>query len=176
VSGFRSALAITLRYEGGYVNDPDDRGGATNYGVTQDTYDAWRIGQGLDVRPVRKIEHTEAQDIYFQSYWIKGNCEALPWPLNAAHFDACVNHGVAGATRILQRAVGVAADGRFGPVTRAAVSAADKDLLFRDMLLERLQFYDDIVDGRPSQVKFLRGWLKRTLRLRKDTNTEESHA
>ncbi len=63
-SAFAAALPFILRWEGGYVNDPDDPGGATNKGVTQRIYDDWRKRQGLPPRDVRQLEEAELQAIY----------------------------------------------------------------------------------------------------------------
>lgn len=164
MSGFFQALPFVLEMEGGYVNDPDDRGGATNKGITQVRYDAWRQGVGLEPRPVRSIQDDEVTSIYHSMYWVVGKCDALPWPASLVHFDACVNHGPHRAAVILQDAVDVIADGKIGPKTLAAVEAMDVRVLCYRMLLQRVEFYYDISTGR--QVKFLRGWLRRVIHLR----------
>lgn len=163
---FERALPIVLATEGGYVNDPDDAGGATNQGVTQAVYDAFRRTMGQPVRSVRHITVDEVERIYRLRYWMAGRCDRLPWPLSLAHFDACVNHGVGQAIRFIQRAAGTAPDGLWGPMTESAIRLATPAVLFGAMLLERLRFYDRLVDMKPTQVKFFRGWVKRVLRLR----------
>lgn len=165
MSGFAQALPIVLRREGGYVNDPVDRGGATNFGVTQGTYDAWRRRQGAGPRPVTMIEQAEVDAIYYE-YWVDAKCDALPWPASAAQFDAAVNHGPRAAARLLQRALNVKADGIVGPVTLAAAEGVDLDELVNEMLWERVRFYRHISEG--AQLKFLRGWLGRIIHLRED--------
>jgi lysozyme family protein len=159
VSGFAQALPVILRAEGGYVDDPLDRGGATHYGVTTATYDAWRRSKGLPVRPVRQIERGEVEAIYHEQYWVAGRCDALPWPLSLAHFDACVNHGPRNAWRIMQRALRVQDDGVPGPRTFAALQAANPDALTWAWLEARTDFYLRIVGSNPPQQRFLRGWL-----------------
>lgn len=165
---FPEALDLVLKYEGGYANVAGDSGGATNGGVTQGVYDAWRHANGLPLRSVKKIGDGEVEEIYRRRYWLAAKCDRLPWPLSLAHFDAAVNAGVSQAVKLLQRAVGVVADGSWGPITDAAVQAANPGALFGDMLLERLRFYDRLVDQKPTQTKFFRGWIKRVLRLRED--------
>lgn len=166
MSGFNQALPFVLRMEGGYVDDPDDRGGATNYGVTQATYDAWNDSRGHPRRPVKQITKTEVDAIYHSRYWVDGKCDALPWPLSAAHFDACVNHGIGNAAKMLQQAVGATVDGEIGPKTLAAAARAwtKSDDVLEDLLWTRLDFYYRISKG--TQVKFLRGWLRRVIHLR----------
>lgn len=166
MSGFYKALPFVLDAEGGLADDPDDRGGLTNYGVTQRTYDDWRRSVGQPPRSVVEIELGEAHAIYHQNYWLAGKCDALPWPVSRAHFDACVNHGPKTAIMILQRALDVDDDGDFGPKTMHAADLADVYDLMDRLLWERLAVYADIAKV-GNQRKFLRGWLLRVIRLRR---------
>lgn len=170
MSGFKQALPFVLRMEGGYVDDPDDRGGATNFGITQATYDAWRESVDQDRRPVRQITRGEVEMIYHARYWRAAKCDALPWPLSAAHFDAAVNHGVERAGKLLQEALGVTVDGIIGPQTLGAVESSDVARVLRDLLWIRLDFYYRISTG--TQIKFLRGWLRRMIHLRESIARE----
>lgn len=163
MSGFAQALPHVLRVEGGFVDDPDDRGGRTNFGITQNTFDVWNGSKGLRKRDVKDVTPDEVAAIYHERYWVAGKCDALPWPLSAAHFDACVNHGKPNAAKMLQEALGVTIDGKIGPKTLAAVEAADTDDLVDDLLWVRLEFYRSIARG--SQEKFLRGWVWRLLKV-----------
>lgn len=166
MSGFREALPLILKYEGGYVNDPADPGGATNKGITQRVYDVYRTGRSLPRQGVQLITPAEVEAIYLVNYWQAGHCDLLPWPLSLAHFDACVNTGLAQAMKLLQRAAGVADDGVWGPVTAAAVQARGAGAIMAEQLLERLRFYDLLVQQKPALVRFFRGWVNRVLRLR----------
>ncbi|HEX6053459.1 MAG TPA: glycosyl hydrolase 108 family protein, partial [Gemmatimonadaceae bacterium] len=86
-------LAFILDREGGYVNDPADPGGATNFGVTQAVFSAWLAKAGLPPRPVRDITRDEVRAIYERNYWRDGKCEEIheTHPMLAlAHMDACV--------------------------------------------------------------------------------------
>lgn len=165
MSGFFRSLPLVLGAEGGLVNDPNDRGGLTNHGVTQVTYHRWRDHVGQPRRSVELITPDEVQAIYYQFYWLRGQCDALPWPASHLHFDACVNHGVHEAVRLLQRAAGVKDDGAFGPLTRSAVDRAHTSDLCQALLWQRVRFYVEI-SADPSQLGFLRGWLNRVLNLR----------
>jgi len=178
VRGFEDALPIVLAHEGGFVDHPMDRGGPTNCGITQATYDTWREDRGQPTRSVRELETDERAAIYLARYWLPANCQEMPWPISLLHFDAAVNHGLGrprshprgsktGANHLLQRALGVDDDGIIGPLTLAAVRRTDPALLARDMILERLDFYRAIVAARPDQLVFLVGWLARGLGLRK---------
>lgn len=91
---FERCLAVTLAWEGGYANHPDDPGGATMRGVTQGTYDEYMRALGKRRRPVRGITDAELRDIYRKNYWDACGCDALPTGLDLCVFDAAVNTGV----------------------------------------------------------------------------------
>lgn len=156
-----------LQSEGGYVNHPADRGGATNRGVTQLTYDTYRRIHGLPIQDVRQLTEEEVQAIYSKGYWQTTSCDHLPWPVNLVVFDCAVNSGPLRAAKMLQQELGVVADGAIGPKTLAAVAAVDPIQLATRYLDRRDEFYGAIVKGNPSQSVFLKGWLNRTSRLRK---------
>lgn len=163
--GFEEALIHILRVEGGYVDDPRDLGGATNYGITQATYNKWRRTRALPTRSVREIERGEVSAIYHQ-YWHAFHCSSLPWPLSLLHFDAAVNHAPSTAWTLLQRAVGVRADGRWGPETyNAAIRAKLPEVAFYH-LLERLKYFRHRARVNRSQVDFfVGGWTWRLIEL-----------
>lgn len=141
---FESALALTLRFEGGYVNHPADPGGATSRGVTQRTYDAWLLKNGMPATDVKDIPDKDVADIYRTEYWQRAKCDALPEPLATLHFDAAVNHGPKQANEFLKG------------------SGGDPTLY----LTLREAFYHRLVLKRPAMAVFLRGWLKRVEKLR----------
>ncbi len=101
---FEHCLAVTLRWEGGYSNHPDDPGGPTMKGVIQREYDAWRKKQGERPRPVREIEQVELRAIYRDEYWDAMGCDGLSPGLDLCVFDAAVNSGTGRAKRWLERA------------------------------------------------------------------------
>jgi lysozyme family protein len=94
---FERCLGLTLKWEGGYSNHPDDPGGPTMRGIIQREYDAWRRKQGRRVRPVRQIEENELRDIYRIEYWDAMACDELSAGLDLCVFDAAVNSGVSRA-------------------------------------------------------------------------------
>src|SRR6185312_5931486 len=162
--GFDEALRFTLREEGGYVDDPRDRGWATNRGVTQATYDSWRGSHGLGAQNVRLMSDGEVSDLYRERFWDAGHCGELPLSLAIAHFDWCVNHGPHGALKTLQQALGVEADGIWGAATASAAARSAPSAYPRYDALRR-QWYLRRVAGAPDQAAFLRGWLRRVDRL-----------
>lgn len=148
--------------EGGYVDHSADRGGPTNFGVTQAVLARWR-GTTVTRDDVKNMRRAEAEDIYRAEYIRPFLFAQDDGPLLAHLIDCSVNHGVGGATKILQRALGVAADGSFGAKSMAAYRAADKALLADRLVAQRAMYYARIVKSDPSQAVFIEGWMKRCM-------------
>lgn len=130
-SFYNTSLKLVLKSEGGYVNHPGDPGGATNKGVTQQTYDSYRVRLGKTVQTVKEIKYEEVTEIYY-TYWIGVNGDCLPNGLDYCVFDMSINSGSARAARMLQQVVGVEQDGFIGEQTIAAVtSQKTKDIISR---------------------------------------------
>ncbi|MCX7566189.1 holin-associated N-acetylmuramidase [Sulfitobacter sp. F26169L] len=165
--------------EGGYVNDPDDPGGATNFGVTIHTMR--RLGLDLDcdgsITPadVRRLTRAQAIEIFLNHYYKRPLIAELPQPLQASVFDMYVNAG-SNAVKILQRLMvemgyGVTVDGALGPQSLAAVRAAfaaSPEHLVDAYGIARRNYYFRIADRRAASRKFARtraggkgGWIKR---------------
>jgi lysozyme family protein len=160
------ALPFVLRWEGGFVDDPDDPGGRTNQGITQKVYDAWRRRQGLAARDVKLIEDAEVRAVYETHYWVPPRCDLLNDPLNLVQFDTAVNMGVGRAVRFLQTAAGCDVDGDFGPGTARAIAACDHGSLVAKYCNTRENFYRALVVKNAVLGKFLKGWLNRLDSLR----------
>jgi lysozyme family protein len=174
-----SIAAEIVRREGGYVNDPDDPGGATNFGVTIHTMRRLGLdldGDGqIDPNDVRALSREQAVEIYVKHYFEAPGIHRLPAPLHASVFDMQVNAG-GNAIRILQRlmaAFGHALkdDGAIGPKTVEAVRAAfdaAPDHLADAYGIERRNYYYRLADQRPASRKYARrkdggkgGWIVR---------------
>jgi lysozyme family protein len=164
--GFESALAFVLRWEGGYVDNKADPGGATNKGVTQAVYDAWRRQSGIATQDVRLLGDAELRSIYQGGYWTPARCDGLKERLDLVEFDTSVNMGVHRAIRFLQSAVGCDVDGNFGPGTQRAVDAADAGLTLAAYCDAREQYYRELVKKNADLGAFLKGWLNRLNSLR----------
>jgi lysozyme family protein len=156
-ANFASSLAAVLVHEGGYVNDPQDPGGATNKGVTQHVYDDWRRSRGLEPRSVRSLEQSEVEAIYRKLYWNAVRGDDLPAGVDYCIFDFAVNSGAIRAARYLQRAVGVADDGVIGPMTLAAVNAKPPCETIAAVSAARLAFLGQL----PTFQRFGKGWTVR---------------
>jgi len=153
---FEVTLDAVLRWEGGYADDAADPGGATRYGITRRTLSRWR-DRRVTKAEVRALTRDEAAAIYRAWYWDACRCDELPEPIALAVFDAAVNQGPKRARKLLQKAVGVTADGIVGPVTLSAVRAADARDLLRDFMALRALNYSAL----PQITRFGRGWFRR---------------
>ena len=92
---FSLAIKFTLQHEGGYVNDPKDPGGETNFGISKRAYPS------LDIKNL--TEH-QAKNIYFKDYWLAAGCDKLESKLAICVFDAAVNLGLKKAKLFLETA------------------------------------------------------------------------
>lgn len=178
LSVYEIANEIVLR-EGGYVDDPDDPGGATNFGVTIHTMR--RLGLDLDgdgtvtARDVRLLTRDQAVEIFIEHYFNRPGIAGLPECLQASVFDMYVNAG-GNAVKILQRllrdmGLDVSVDGAIGPQTRRAAHAAQAQApghLADAYGIARRNYYYGIGDRRPQSRKYARrrdggkgGWIRR---------------
>mgnify|MGYP003340755513 FL=1 len=119
---FAEALGLTLRHEGGFVNNSKDPGGATNKGVTLATFSLF-LGRQATVDELKLISDMQLLAIYRKSYWDKVRGDDLPSGLDFCVFDFAVNSGPGRAVKMLQSMIGVEADGGIGPKTLAALEA-----------------------------------------------------
>lgn len=167
-SGFAAALAQVLAFEGGYTDDPHDRGGPTQSGITLATLAADR-GIPLDAasRPrliamLKSLSASQIADIYRRRYWQVARCPQLPAPIALMHFDCAVNQGPARAARLLQQSVGAEVDGEIGPATLAAARRAEP----RTAIDRYASLRGDAYRALASFPHFGRGWLARVEKTR----------
>jgi lysozyme family protein len=173
---FEECLPFILHWEGGLVDHPDDPGGRTNKGVTQQVYDQWRTRQGLPRRDVKFIQDREVHSIYQADYWLPPRCDLLRRRLNLVQFDTAVNMGVGRAVRFLQAAVDCDVDGNFGPQTERAAAACDLGTAMAAYCDAREAYYQRLAEKRPELRVFLKGWMNRLNALRKEVGLPGSKA
>lgn len=154
---FAACLTEVLQHEGGFVNNPADPGGATNLGITLKTLEAFRE-KPVTEDDVRNLTRDEAQEIYRANYWNTMRCEDLPPGIDLMVFDFGVNAGPQRSVKLLQRAAGVTDDGSVGPITVAAVRAADPADLIARFAQGRMEHYRSL----STFSVFGRGWTSRT--------------
>jgi hypothetical protein len=148
---FAQALSFVLKREGGFVDHPNDPGGATNMGVTQKVYDVYRQRSTKEQRSVRFITKDEVEDIYFINYWIRSGCRELPPRLGLVVFDTAVNHGVRDATVWCNEA----------NYTGQPNPRLDEYRAIRYILDVRKNDYINLAQRNPKLKVFLRGWFNR---------------
>lgn len=162
---FERSLPAVLKHEGGWADHPSDPGGATMKGVTIGTYRQYKPGATKD--DLRNITDQELRRIYKDGYWDKIRGDALPAGVDYATFDYAVNSGPARAAMHLQEVVGVAPDGKIGPLTLAAVDKWDTIALVEALCGKRMSFLKKL----STWATFGKGWSSRVtgvLRLAKD--------
>ena len=155
--------------EGGYVNHPADRGGPTNYGITQKTLSRY-LEVAVTADMVKALDVDTARDIHELNYYRIPRIDKLPPPLQPFLFDSAVNHGPRRAIKFLQEVCNDAGygplvvDGLMGPKSKAQAHACLQELgdwMIVALVEERQMFYADIVTNDASQNVFLKGWLAR---------------
>lgn len=155
---FERAITHVLKSEGGYVDHPQDPGGATNRGITLATLSIWR-GRKVTKAEVKALTEAEAKAIYRKNYWDVVRGDALPAGLDLAVFDFGVNSGTQRAAKYLQGVVGVRQDGVIGPATLKAVTGRDTAETIRGLSRARLDFLSRLA----TWPVFGKGWRHRVL-------------
>ncbi|MCK9428412.1 MAG: hypothetical protein M0R17_00195 [Candidatus Omnitrophica bacterium] len=144
MNSLSSALVFTLKWEGGYVNNPNDPGGETNKGITKSVYDAYRKDRKSPIQSVKLISDDEVFAIYSQQYWCCAGCDKISdVKLAISVFDFAVNGGVSRAIRYL--------------------ALCNND--YKKYIELRIAYYNKIVAVNPKLKVFLKGWLNRTTSL-----------
>ena len=168
---FEKAFQSTIGHEGGYVNDPDDPGGETKFGISKRSY------PDIDIQ---ELIIEDAQKIYFLDYWKKQSCHLIEdWPdLAMELFDTSVNMGVGRGARIFQEALNLSnrnqrdgkninVDGAIGAKTISACRAnKNKRRLFNIMNILQGEFYINLMRKNEVKEKFV-GWFDRVNILKK---------
>lgn len=145
---FVAAINRVLGSEGGYVNDPNDPGGETNWGISKRSYP--------DV-DIKNLTRHDAIDIYYRDFWLKIHGDEMTDGKAYQMMDAAVNSGPAQAIRFMQQAIGVADDGYWGPVSKSALNVMlESDFIMR-MLSARIRFMVKLKNFKYSGP----GWMNR---------------
>ncbi|HUP06837.1 MAG TPA: glycosyl hydrolase 108 family protein [Caldimonas sp.] len=146
-------ISFVITLEGGYVDNPADPGGATNFGVTQHYLEANRAAHPELTLPasVADLTQSQAATLYRLNEWTEVQGDSLPWPLALCAFDTAVNEGQHRAAITLQQALGVPADGLIGPGTLRAAQAAGtlqvkKFAAYRGVAYAQLDAKEDVFE------------------------------
>ena len=178
---FSIAQKFTAAAEGGLTDDPQDRGGITNYGVclvfltdiakgskaNRDKLVDLGVFLPVSRQSIIDLTKQQAEQIFKWQFWDKLGCDELPLRVGCLVYDAAVNHGRVWGVKLAQRGFNTITsgdklnvDGKMGPKTRAALSS-DTPELHAAILEARKKYYDAIISNRPSQKVFQRGWYNR---------------
>jgi lysozyme family protein len=158
---YDEALRRLLVHEGGYSNHPSDPGGPTNFGITLTDYRRY-INAGGSAADVRNMTVGQAKMIYAARYAKPLRYDDLPAGVDYAIFDYGVNSGISRSAKVLQRLVGVPADGQIGEATIAAVRARNPGQLVEAISDERLRFLKSL----RTWPTFGKGWGRRVSEVR----------
>ena len=164
---YQQCLEMILHHEGGYVNHPEDPGGATNLGVTKRVYEEW-VGRTVTLDKMEQLQVSDVAPIYKKNYWNRVKGDQLPSGLDLCVFDFGVNAGTGRAAKYLQKLVGASADGAIGPNTLKKVNAFVDKHGIKDVVetyqANRQKYYEKLKHFKT----FGRGWTRRV------TETTES--
>ncbi|MBU1040136.1 MAG: hypothetical protein KKF77_03430 [Proteobacteria bacterium] len=180
-SAWPIAAAFVQKWEGGFVDDPSDPGGATNFGVSL----RWLRDIGIDVDgdgdvdadDVRALSPVQALGLFRQRFWDALSLDDVPGDPAVCIFDAAVNCGARRSVLLAQQVCNaytgnlIAEDGVFGPGTRARIQSIcygmqAEDAFATRLLASRERFYHNLVEVKPELGKFLGGWKNRVNSLR----------
>lgn len=149
---FKRCIRIVLRNEGGYVNNPNDPGGETNFGIAKKFYPE---------EDIKNMTKERATWLFYRDYWSPMKINKLTNPdLVLQVFDFGVNAGIRTSIRMLQRLVEVEDDGIIGPITAGVVNSWDESLVNK-FKIRRKVYYMNLAAKKPKLEIFLRGWLRR---------------
>jgi len=163
---FEQSLALVLKHEGGWVDDPHDPGGETMMGVTKKVWEEW-VGHPVPPGSMKSLTVADVAPVYRKNYWDKVKGDDLPDGVDYAVFDYAVNSGTGRAAKQLQSCLGVTADGAIGPKTVAAAQATDPVALIKCICDNRLAFLQKL----PTWGRFGKGWGRRVADVSKTAQT-----
>lgn len=150
---FDKAFELLMINEGGYVNDPHDKGCETKFGISKTAYPN---------EDIKNLTIDRAKQIYRRDYWNKCKCDNLPDALSVAVFDFAVNSGVNRAIKYLQLSLGVTADGIIGNQTLGACNRLPIKDTLNTYMDKRLEYLTSLKDFK----YFGNGWGKRVERVK----------
>lgn len=166
---FTDAVEKVLKHEGGYVDNKNDKGKKTNWGITQAVYETFlkrKLSDAEAESVMRNMPRSHAIAIYKKNYWDVVKGDQLPYAVAVALFDQAVNRGHQSAIKQAQGILKIPQDGVAGPQfvnsVKALVSVKGNEKAFLDKYLAASKvFYTNLAKNNPTQAEFLKGWLKR---------------
>jgi lysozyme family protein len=160
MANYKTLIPFILQWEGGFVDDPDDTGGATNKGVTIATFKKV-YGATSTVEQLKKITDEQWTNIFKKEYWDRWRGDDIvSQSIANIVVDWVWLSGTYGIT-LVQRLLSVVQDGVVGPKTITALNAQDAKKLFDNIKTIRVQYINDIIKKTPKKEKYRKGWMNR---------------
>lgn len=165
-TNWKRSFELMLQSEGGFVNHPSDPGGMTNLGVTKATWENW-VGRASDEAEMRSLTPEKVEPMYRKKYWDAVRGDELKLGIDYLMFDFAVNAGAGRAIKTLQTAIGVPADGGFGPITMASMKSYEPVKLIERFSQAKEDFYRSL----NTFDVFGKGWLNRVAKVKAEALT-----
>jgi len=173
---YKESLEKVLKHEGGYVNDPLDRGAETYKGISRRFYGAWsgwtivdkyKSYPNVDLNKILKQDeglNKLVEDFYKTYFWDTMKLDNIKHPLVAdLMFNFGINMGKTSIIKFVQRVLGISIDGVIGNQTISAINNASEKELAYGLLLECVERYSYIINKDQTQIRFIKGWLNRVV-------------
>lgn len=175
MADFKKAYEMLIENEGGYANNPNDKGGETYKGIARKYWPDWSGWITVDEYkskqnfPISLEVNAELQkmveNFYKENFWDKVYGDSiLENEIAFSIFDFAVNAGISTSVKLMQKAIGTADDGIIGKQTLSLINSVDKELFNAKFAIEKIKKYVRIVENDKSQGVFLLGWVKRTVK------------
>ena len=173
-SNWDKSFDMVIAHEGGFTNDerdpgnklPDGRKGSTMLGCTQANWEKY-IGHQVTQDDMKALKKEDVKPLYKRDYWDAVKGDSLPVGVDYAVFDFAINAGGSAARKMIQKALGVTADGSIGPATMKAIQEADGKELLEKFSHSKEAFYKSL----PTFSTYGKGWLKRVADVQTSAST-----
>jgi len=153
MANFNQAIVKVLASEGGYVNDPTDPGGETNFGICK------RDNPTLDIKNLTKAQ---AIDWYKTNWWLKYNFDKITSDeLSIWYFDKAINVGIVPMTKIIQHRIGALDDGHLGPISLGMLNKWYTSQQLPNLKDDLWAYYESLMKNNPKLEKYRNGWHNR---------------
>ena len=160
MADYTKLIPIIKKWEGGYSDNPNDRGGATNSGVTLAVYQSV-YGKNKTKNDLKKMTSDQWNYIFTKLYWNKWKADDIKNQSIANILVDWVWMSGYGTIKKIQSLFGLTADGIVGNKTISYINSHDQEEVFNKILNRRKQFYESLVKNNPSHKVFLKGWMNR---------------
>jgi len=174
ISNWDKSFDMVIAHEGGFTNDerdpgnklPDGRKGSTMWGCTQANWERY-LGHEVTQDDMKALKKDDVKPLYKRDYWDAVKGDDLPAGVDYAVFDFAINAGGSAARKMIQKALGVTADGSIGPATMKAIQEADGKELLEKFSHSKEAFYKSL----PTFSTYGKGWLKRVADVQTSAST-----